>query len=126
MIERWYIGFTSRPRQHWFDLFTHRDYRHVVALRFDPVCGVWIYYDVAVNGTVLQVYPQGSKIISAVIAEVPRWLAIDGQAGNYRFGLWRLYCVPAVKSLIGLRSCALRPKALYRDLVKAGAVPAFV
>lgn len=125
MKEYWYIGFTAGPRKRWFDIFSHKEFRHVLALHFDPVCGVWIYFDVAVNGTFIRVFPAGAGEISCVIAQTARWLKVEVAQAVYPVGLWRFYCVPAVKSLLGVRSCALRPKALYRDLVKAGAVPAF-
>ena len=125
MSVSWYIGFTARPRKHWFDVFTSKNFRHVLALSYDPACEVWLYYDVGLNGTYIDSFPKGSPVIAALIAEVPRWLKTNVRQTLYPRGLWRFYCVPAIKSLVGLKSCALTPKGLYRDLVKAGAIPAF-
>lgn len=39
-----------------------------------------------------------------------------------RLGFW---CAPAVAHLLGIRSCALVPIQLYRDLLRRGATPAY-
>lgn len=46
----------------------------------------------------------------------------EGGGLRARIGLW---CVTATKHALGLRSSALRPKALFRDLVSEGAEVVF-
>lgn len=132
MITDWFVGFVGdsedRPRQ-WFDIFTCNKFRHCLLLGFDPVSCVWVYIDPTTDGTKVMTFQAGSMTVGGIISYVQErgcWLRV--KAGEHKFltGCWRLYCVPIVKSFAGIRSCALRPKGLYRDLVRAGATPAFV
>lgn len=131
MITCWYVGFVGdipgKPRN-WFDIFTCKSFRHVLALAYDPVCKTWLHYEPTVTGTKIALYTRDSKEVSALISAVTEygvWLKIEGQTGSYKTGCWRLYCVPAIKHLVGLKSSALTPKGLFRDLLKAGAKPIF-
>lgn len=131
MIARWYIGFLGdhpdRPKA-WHDIFTCPDFRHCMVLGYDPYLRIWVMYDPLTTGTRIEVFDIDDKslnIIIAFITEHGRWLKTDPGSAVFPAGQWRLYCVPAIKHLLGIKSSALTPKGLYRDLLKAGAQPVF-
>ena len=131
MITRWYIGFTGdyegRPRA-WHDIFTDKEFRHCLVIGFCPLNRVWIYYDPLTTGTTLEVFNSADRAIDLIVLHVcenGKWLKVQPSNNLFKLGQWRMYCVPAIKHLLGFRSCALTPRGLYRDLVKAGATPAF-
>jgi hypothetical protein len=97
-------------------------YKHVRAYAYLPATEHWLFYDVHYRRTQILVVPDGDAVIAilavwqrdADIIRVPRR---DDAHLFFRIGFW---CVPAMKHLIGLRSSALRPDALWRDCVRAG------
>lgn len=129
--KEWYIGFLGdhdeRPRA-WFDIFTCPQFRHCFAMAYDPLNQVWIYYDTSMGGSEIIIYPRDDQMVTTIIAFVAQrgcWLKFKKQKYVFKTGCWRLYCVPAIKFILSFKSSALRPKALYRDLVRAGAQPVF-
>lgn len=98
---------------------------HVFAFGFDARAGVWVIFDPLRHRTEI-------ALISAW--EFDRWVAsaIEGyqvfrlpaqdRAMVIFPGLW---CVGAVKRLVGIRSGALSPAGLRRDLIRAGAQRVF-
>lgn len=131
MITRWYIGFTGDydgQKRHWYDIFTRPGFRHVLALGYDPDLRAYVLYDPTHLGTTITIMTADDRAVDLLILHVKQtgaWLKVEPGRAQFLFGQWRLYCVPAIKHLIGSRSCALTPYGLYRDLVRAGAVPAF-
>ena len=94
---------------------------HVLAFGFDPVTGVWVVVDPHRRGTEVQLLPPW---------EFDAWIQGIADTGEvYRIAAQRstptivpgLWCVGAVKRLVGLRSGALFPAGLRRDLLRAGA-----
>lgn len=131
MITQWYVGFIGdhqgRPAR-WFDIFTDKNFRHVLAIGYDPMLKVWVYYDPNIYSTHVQVYDPDDENLNSLIYFVKTngaWLRVKPRNKACLFGRWRHYCVPAVKHLVGSASSALTPKGLYRDLVREGAKPAF-
>lgn len=125
-IAVWNIAFMRGPRQNWWDWLTEPEWRHVCAFGYSVTADAWVIYDVA---------DTHSRISVVDGRWMDRWF--DTNAGRFtavlkvhtkpgdlrsRLGLW---CVTAVKHLVGSRSSALRPHALYRDLLASGAEPAF-
>lgn len=131
MITRWYIGFTGDYEgrgRHWYDIFTKPGFRHVLALGYDPDLSAYVLYDPTHAGTTITILSADDRAVDLLILHVKEtgcWLKVNPGGNRFLFGQWRFYCVPAIKHLVGLKSCALSPHGLYRDLVKAGAVPAF-
>lgn len=97
-------------------------YKHVSAFAFIPGSRHWLLYDVHFEGTRLAILPDtpaAFQVIEAIISDcdVIRITRQTGRAHFVRLGFW---CVPAVKHLLGLRSSALRPDALFRHLLRDG------
>lgn len=131
MIIHWYVGFIGDHEgrgRHWFDLFTDKDFRHVLAIGYDPMNKVWVYYDPTLLATIIDVYHPDNEALNGLISFVSRngrWLKVKPKIKVCSFGRWRHYCVPAIKHLLGSSSSALTPRGLYRDLIREGAQPAF-
>lgn len=98
---------------------------HVFAFAYDERAGVWIVIDPHLRWTRVFALKAGG--------EFDRWVAgvatgadifrIPGR-GQAPLGLgW--FCVGTVKRLVGLRSGALSPAGLKRDLLRAGARQVF-
>lgn len=98
---------------------------HVFAFGFDPGCGVWIIVDPMRRSTAITLLPPwefDAWLVGAIATfDVYRIEARD-QTPVWAPGLW---CVGAVKRLVGLKSGALSPAGLRRDLLRAGAKRVF-
>jgi len=125
----WYAAFYGDQDRWWWDKICSPGFRHVAAFTYYPGPDVWVIYDVTFNRTNIRVIsrtewmvwiqslPDHRTILRAEIPEDPWprpwWLKLT------------FWCAPAVAHLMGIRSRALRPQALYRDLLVHGATPAF-
>lgn len=124
--EEWFVVFNGGPRHFWWDWLTRPGFRHVLAMR--PVgADAWILVNPSADRLHVQVVR--GPTVDALIAEahqdgggILKFQAIDADERTIRLGWW---CVPAIKHLLGLPGCALRPIGLWRDLLRRGAVPAF-
>jgi hypothetical protein len=116
MIACWNVAF--EPGRTWLG--------HVQAFGFDGAAGVWVVVDPCLGVTDVTVLRRRA---------FDRWVAdLAGRAEIYRidrrteawpFQVRGLWCVGQVKRLVGLRSGALSPAGLKRDLLKAGALRVF-
>lgn len=120
-ITFWNVIFLSNPREHWWDLFTGEDWRHCCAYGWNA--DRWIVYDVADTRSRIHVMydPEFDLWLAEKLKTATAVVKFPTQKGGgirARLGLW---CVTSVKHLVGIGSSALRPKALFRDLVAQGA-----
>jgi hypothetical protein len=112
----WMIVFHRTTGKPWIDRLVPGEFKHVSAIGWIEPAKAWLFYDVARLRTWIRVIPepQGLDYAAKVMAGNEVLQVTPGEQGNwFRFGL---YCVPAIKHLLGLRSGALRPTALWRDL----------
>lgn len=126
-IGGWYVAFFNGPERHWWSFMCRDGFRHVAAFGYDAEAGFWLLYDVTLNRTVLRALP--SDRMDAWVDHLPANARIvhfeppsAPEPPAVRIGFW---CAPAIAHLVGVRSRALRPEALYRDLLAQGARPAF-
>lgn len=116
----WNLVFLDHPREHWWDWLTPPGWRHVCA--FGYANGRWIVYDAADLRSCILVltgaqFDAWINLRADRITDILR-VPVENTGGlRTRVGLW---CVTAVKHLAGIRSSALRPKALHRDLTRRG------
>lgn len=122
-IAVWNLLFLKGDRTSWWDFFTEPEWRHVCAYAYVPSMDCWVIYDVAQQGSFISVvdpdwFMRWCRIrhprVQAIV-EMP--ILKDTPSPRARIGLW---CVTAVKHLVGLPTGALRPKALYRDCLRHG------
>jgi hypothetical protein len=126
-IGAWYVAFYNDARRHWWSWMCRDGFRHVAAFAYDAEAAVWLVYDVTLSRTVIRALsssqmdawvdalPANHRIVRFEAAAQPR-------PPGLRVGFW---CAPAVAHVVGVASRALRPEALYRDLLAQGARPAF-
>jgi hypothetical protein len=126
-IGEWYVAFYNDDRRYWWSWMCRDGFRHVAAFAYDAEHGVWLLYDVTTGRT--QIRARSPDQMTAWVDALPanrrivRFKAPDSPAPPpLRIGFW---CAPAVAHVVGVASRALRPEALYRDLVAQGALPAF-
>jgi len=117
--------FLSGQRSSWWDFLTPKDWRHVSAFGWGN--DRWVVYDVADIRSRVSVMndDQFDQWFAHQMQRTTAMVRFSTQSGGdirARFGLW---CVTAVKHLVGSNSSALRPKALFRDLVAQGAEVTF-
>lgn len=127
VIGGWYVAFFNDERRYWWSPLCRDGFRHVAAFGVDAEAGVWLLYDVTLNRTIVRALtpdrlhawvdalPANARIVHFETVAEP-------EPPGLRVGFW---CAPAIAHLVGVRSRALRPEALYRDLMAQGARPAF-
>lgn len=122
----WYAAFYNGERRHWWWPLCRDGFRHVSVFGYCPEHAIWLLYDVALARTYVRAL--SSEQMDAWVDALPshrrivNFEAADPDARPLRLGFW---CTTAAAHLLGVRSRALRPEALYRDLIAQGARPAF-
>ncbi len=122
-VSNWLIAFFPETENRWVRMLVPGRYKHVAAFAYAADCRTWVWYEWGWNVAKIRVLPDDENarmLISAWTAgaTVVRMDVLRHERASFRVGMW---CVPAVKHLVGLRSGALLPDALLRDCVKAGA-----
>jgi hypothetical protein len=123
----WYVVFLGRPVQRWFDHMSPEWCRHVFAFGYVPALDVWVVINPIEARHELSILPDetAETWLTELYMQPVRILKVRQEEGhwlNARVGNW---CTTTIARLVGIRSRAWRPIGLYRDLLKAGAVPAF-
>lgn len=121
---RWILAFKKRSTVAFLDRLPLK-YKHVAAFGWvggDVRC--WVFLDWRYDRGQISVATgeQATRALMGEFAKDADLLGIDARAASHLFRLGG-YCVPTVKHLIGLRSRAITPGGLYRDCLRAGAVP---
>lgn len=123
----WYVAFYSGDERHWWEWGQAPGMGHCMAFAYSSHAERWTIYNVTKDRTYLRVYDPDSFLLwldtlppETVILKAPAWPAVP--RSRFRAGFW---CTIAVKHLLGCPSRALRPKALFRDLLAMGARFAF-
>jgi hypothetical protein len=124
---RWLIAFDRVAASWWSNLIACGHYKHVRALGYIYDLDAFVFYDVQLRGTSIQVARgKGAQVLMAEWAADADVLAIDAGCAfgqKFGFGCFRpLICTTAVAHLLGLPG-ALRPDALYRQCLAHGAYP---
>lgn len=119
--ERWIVAFHKTSKFWWVRWLAAGAYKHVSAFAFLPLVKLWVYYDVTLAGTKVLVLPDSKSAEDWIAARTADADLVSIKRQDRRPSLAPFYCVSAIKSLIGLRSSALRPEGLFRDCLAAGA-----
>lgn len=120
----WMLVFDREASSRWLSLIAFGRYKHVRAFAYVPFLHVWVFFDPHIGGTDIVVAADGEPaqalmqrwLVNADVLRMPR------RPGWNRPALFG-FCVPVIKRLIGLRSGALRPSALYRHCLRNGGEP---
>ena len=126
-VSVWYVMFQPGPVRSWWDHLLDPRFRHVLAFGYVGYCDSWMIVNPGEVFTAAYMIPDSEfpsfigthKTIGAQVLKI----RVIGDAKYHaRLGNW---CTQTIARLIGIRSSAWRPEALYRDLLRAGAVHAF-
>jgi hypothetical protein len=124
-IRRWFVLFydITAPNESWLARrLPIGRFRHVSMLGRPEGLDLWVWYDVSLARTRLELIPgplfeEAMQPVIATAAEIVSYPVLRSSA---RIGRAGFYCVPAAKHLLGLRRCALTPDGLYRLLLAEG------
>jgi len=123
----WYVAFWGVERLGWWDVFTRPGFRHIMAFAYSSHAERWLIYDVCRHRTYVRAYR--GEAFDEWLGGMPEEATVlrVGSAPTTEHRAQRLMfiCTTAVKHLVGIRSRALRPHALFRDLLGIGASYAF-
>ena len=121
--KEWFVVFSEKAPTWWVRKLAFGRFKHVSVFGKVERSGSWVFHDIWLNRAQILVVGdwEADKALAhfiehATIVRFPRMLA-DDHAVNLRPGAW---CVPAVAQILGIRSCALRPDALFRQLLAKG------
>jgi hypothetical protein len=118
---RWVLCFQKTTDSRWIRWLACGRYKHVSAFGYIAEVDHWVFLDWRI--TTIDVIVARGTGADQMIAYYTRNADLLGMAPRkrgrgLRLGLW---CVPAVKHLLGIRGSALRPTALWKDCLRQGA-----
>jgi hypothetical protein len=121
---RWTVVFHRKAENWFFGAIAMGRFKHVSAFAFIPELGIWTIYDVGFRRTRLVhlADTDHAKTILAHIVKGNCTVTIEPSEDRLPLMRWGLFCTTAVAHLVGLGCVAVRPDALYRQMVKAGGV----
>ena len=120
----WFLVFQDKARTRWLHWIAAGRFKHVTAYGWVPDQRMWVFYDVSLGNTRIAILPAGTIAAEEEIerltaggvtlamkprGKVTRWM---------RIGFW---CVPAIAHLVGVGGWSMRPDALFRECLSAGA-----
>jgi hypothetical protein len=119
---RWSIVFHRQAENRLFAMLAMGHFKHVSAFAWLPGPRVWIHYDLGFRRTRVVVLPDTAEskayLAALITGNAIVTMKVRGDARPVmRLGL---FCTSAVKHLIGLRSSALRPDALFASCLRHG------
>jgi hypothetical protein len=118
----WLVFFDDGTGRPWWSWFLRPGFRHVCAAAWYADERRWVYFNPSRRGLVIEILdeeefgPRFELLLSSCTAALRFASRFERQHAP---ALW--HCVGAIKALLGVRSCALAPHGLYRDLVAKGA-----
>jgi hypothetical protein len=119
---RWVLVFQRSTESRLVNLLAFGRYKHVTAFGYVEAVDHWLFFDWRARALDL-IVARGDHA-TQLMAHYTRdadLLGIDARPGigtGFQAGLW---CVPAIRHLVGIRGSALRPDALWRDCIAQGA-----
>lgn len=119
----WFLAFSPHASRPWIKWLVLGHYKHVSAFGFVERAQSWVFFDWNLDRS--HIFVVGNHEADIMIGEystnhtVVRMARPIGQekSVNFAVGGW---CVPSVAHLVGLRSSALRPDALFRQCLAHG------
>ena len=121
LLRTWLVFFGAPKGQYWWARFLRPGFRHVSAAAWFDLEQRWVYYNPARPGTTILIFTadEWGRVFGPPLEESTACVRIRGAYDRTSTpATW--YCVGAMKALLGLRSSALSPHALYLDLLRRG------
>src|ERR1700694_4615256 len=125
--DEWFVVFHTKTSGRWLRILACGRFKHVSAFAYCAGFNAWLLYDTQLSGTRLMLLNHGdvAKGMIAAYAEDCVIVKITKRPLLKRLGLSSrlfFYCVPSIKSLIGVRCAAIFPDALYRHIIRSGGI----
>lgn len=125
--QTWFVVFDrSHGRNAWWKPFTHKKFQHVYLFReFREFRELTMQFNPLSHLTAIMVHDVG--VMDVINGEIERGVTAILSYTVYSGAVYKTAhlephtCVSAVKRVLGLRSRLITPKALYHELIKAGA-----
>jgi hypothetical protein len=118
-IEPTYWNVCFHPAKGFWQRLLLGRFQHVSAFTYIPGAAAWILYDCQWGGTRISLIPRINVLVAytrgCAIIKFDRFYRPVILCSRIGF-----YCVPAIKSLLGLPCVAVFPDALYRYLLNNG------
>ena len=120
------IAFTSSPEKSaWFHWWTHKDFKHALAFKYEPDHHLWLSYNWGKNGVDIRILTpeemttaclyfkenHNAKFLIAEAKELPQYYIMELTFTN---------CVTAIRHLVGIRKLMITPYRLYCALKSMG------
>lgn len=119
----WFVVFQEYSPRRWIRWLARGRFKHVSVFGVVDRANSWVFYDFNLDRSRVYVVSNheadiaiGHFIGDATVVRMARPIGREAEV-NLRPGWW---CVPAVAHILGLRSCALRPDALFRQCLAQG------
>jgi hypothetical protein len=126
VTDRLWLVFFAEPRDPawWARYLLRSGFRHVYAVSWYADQERWVEFNPTSTGTVIRLWKAEDfpNRLAALLNESTAVLRVASRTDRWNASA-SAYCVGAVKSLLGIRSGALTPYGLYRDLLARGAEP---
>jgi hypothetical protein len=119
---RWVLAFQRSTESRLVNWLAFGRYKHVTAFGYVEAVDHWLFFDWRARA--LDLIVARGEHATQLMAHYTRdadLLGMDARPGagtGFQAGLW---CVPAIRHLVGIRGSALRPDALWRDCIAQGA-----
>lgn len=120
----WTLVFSREARTRWLGWLAMGRYKHVRAYTYVPFLHHWIFYDVHLRGVDLFTAEDGPPALDVIRVWTQNAdLVMVPRETSPQVSVMFSFCVPAMKKLLGIRSSALRPDALYAHCIANGCTP---
>lgn len=117
----WFVVFHRKSMNRLLSFLAFGEFKHVSAFGYCAGFKAWVVYDVRWSGTSICLMDQSAVIEFTQGCDILKIARTDVKMGpDSRLGL---YCVTAIKHLIGLRCVAMTPDQLYRHILRNGGLP---
>jgi hypothetical protein len=119
----WYVVFDPAPTRRWINWLAWGRFKHVACFGFIARAQTWAFFDFHLDRSRIFVVGDheadkliGHYSIGKTVVRMAKPLGRELDV-NLALGGW---CVPAVAHIVGLRTCTLRPDALFRQCLANG------
>lgn len=123
-LERlWLLFFGEPAKLGWWTRLMRPGFRHVSAAAWFVSEERWVHYNPTSRGTVIEIWTEAEfyRRLGQLMRDSHVILKIGSKHDTpsiVPFGLW---CTGSIKEILGIRSRALWPRGLFRDLLARGA-----
>lgn len=118
----WLVLFCEPRDPAWWARIFRPGFRHVYAVSWYADQERWVEFNPSRYGTVIRIWnnEQFPGVLAQMLEETTVVLRVASRRDRMHTAPFA-YCVAAMKALLGVRSWALTPHGLYRDLIARGA-----